>query len=329
MSRLETFLADARPFHLCVSATGHVRQAGRTLRKVLPGGDPVGRRFLDLFEVLRPARPAGMEELRALAGRNLRLRAGRLTFKGGIWDDGDGGVLMDLSFGIGIIDAVRDHALTAGDFSPADLAVELLFLHEAKSSAMAASFNLNARLDGARLAAETRAMTDGLTGLRNRRALEAGLARLAATRSDYALLHMDLDRFKQVNDTLGHGAGDMVLRHVARLMRAATRKDDLLVRAGGDEFVILCPGLTDLARLDALASELIDSISRPIEIEGQSVRIGASIGIAIHAGGPTPDDPPLVDAADIALYAAKRQGRGRHVVWSDALGRSLADLEPP
>lgn len=331
MIRLDGFLAAARPFHICVSQTGHIRQVGKTLDKIAPVA-LVGSRFLEAFEVYRPARPTDLAQLLDLVGRVLKLRlraAPDIQFKGMVTEDGDGGVILDLSFGITVVEAVREHGLTVSDFAASDLAVELLFLQEAKSIAMDASFSLNARLDGARLAAETKALTDGLTGLRNRRALDAALARLTHAQTDFAVLHMDLDYFKAVNDTLGHAVGDHVLRDVAGAMRRHTRKDDFLARTGGDEFVILCPGLTDELRLGELSQSLIDTISKPQDVDGHQVTISASIGIAIRQSHAAPDMPDVLEAADIALYAAKRQGRECYVSWSAALGTSLTELALP
>ena len=320
-----------RPLHVCIGATGHIQQVGKSFAK-LDVDDLAGRRFLDAFEILHARKPSTMTDLFALVGQVVRLRLRSepgLALRGVLIDDHSGGLILDLSFGIAVVDAVHRYGLTARDFAPSDLVMELLFLQEAKSSAMAASFSLNARLDGARLAAEAEALTDGLTGLRNRRALDGALNRLGLSDTEYALLQMDLDHFKQVNDTLGHGVGDAVLKRVAGIMRAHTRQDDVLVRLGGDEFVILCPALTDLNRLDMLATDLIHDISEPAVIEDHDVSVGASIGIAVSRHIARRDPTMMVTCADVALYAAKRSGRGRHIIWSPDLGESLADLDMP
>ncbi|WP_292285558.1 diguanylate cyclase [Marivita sp.] len=324
-------LAQLRPLHVCVGRTGHIRQVGHSLAK-LGAGDLTGLRFLEAFEVLRPAQPSGMVGLRSLAGQVLRLRLRAepgMILRALVVDDGAGGVILDLSFGIAVIEAVQRFGLTARDFAASDLAVELLFLQEAKSSAMAASFSLNARLDGARLAAETEAMTDGLTGLHNRRALDGALGRLGQSDTHFAVLQMDLDRFKPVNDTLGHAAGDAVLRRVASILRAQTRQDDLVVRTGGDEFLVVCPGLTDHARLDQLSRSLIHDLSQPVDYEGMQVQIGVSIGIAQSASTPKVTPEGVIERADIALYAAKRAGRGRYRLWTEDMGHSLTELAAP
>jgi diguanylate cyclase (GGDEF)-like protein len=331
MIGLHDLLAQLRPLHVCVGKTGHIESVGRSLKK-LTAVDLTGKRFLEVFEVLRLSVPSDIAGVRGMAGQALRLRLRTepdILLRGFVVDDQSCGVIIDLSFGIAVIDAVHRFGLTAQDFSPSDLAVEMLFLHEAKSSAMAASFNLNTRLDGARLAAESKAMTDALTGLHNRLALDNALARLGQSQTEYAVLNMDLDRFKHVNDTLGHAVGDAVLKRVAIVLRRHTRKDDLLVRAGGDEFVIICPGLTDRMRLAHLSDALIAGICDIDEIEGQDLRISASIGIGLSMAEATLPPDRVCENADIALYAAKRSGRGCHRFWTQELGASLSDLSIP
>lgn len=321
MTTTTELLWHLRPLHVRVGGTGHIRGIGRSVNR-LGAGELTGRRFLDAFEFLSPAAPIDMAGLLKLSGQVTRLRlreAPPVTLRGLVLDDGTNGAIVDLSFGIAIVDAVSTFGLTAQDFSPSDLAVEMLFLHEAKSSALAASFSLNARLDGARAEAERQAMTDALTGLHNRLGRDSAFARLGQSRTDYAVLHVDLDLFKQVNDTMGHAAGDAVLRRVAAIMRRHTRKDDLLVRSGGDEFLIICPGLTDQARLSSLAAALITDISDEMDIEGHAVRISASIGIGVNAGDVRDTPEATCEKSDVALYAAKRAGRGRHVFWSEGL----------
>nr|WP_283254990.1 GGDEF domain-containing protein [Marivita sp. GX14005] len=251
-----------------------------------------------------------------------------IVLRGCVIPDGDGGAIIDLSFGIAIVDAVRKFNLSAQDFAPCDLAVELLFLQEAKSSAISASFSLNARLNGEKLAAESDAVTDELTGLGNRRALDNAMSRLGRSNTAYAMLHLDLDRFKQVNDTLGHDVGDALLKHAARVMRRVLRKEDVVARMGGDEFVIVCPGLVDRARLDQLARQIIGDLSASVDPPLAKVPIGASIGIAMARSDRKLAPDHALKRADIALYAAKRSGRGCHRFWQPELGETLCDMAP-
>ena len=303
------------PLHAVVRRNGQIAQTGPTLRKICGGKDPSGMDFFAIFEVYRPRFISSMEQLLRAEGRKLHLRlrgSRRVGLKGVVVGDGSGGAIVNLSFGIGVIDTVRDFDLTATDFAPTDLAIEMLYLVEAKSAAMDASRRLNTRLQGAKLAAEERAFTDTLTGLGNRRAMDKALERALSRDQGIALMHMDLDFFKQVNDRLGHAAGDHVLQAVAHIMSEATRKDDTVARVGGDEFVIICPGLTSEERLSAMARNLIDRIERPVHYQNQTCEISASIGIAIVPGGIRAEGEQLLEAADSALYAAKRAGRAQY-----------------
>ncbi|MBV6637861.1 MAG: diguanylate cyclase [Mameliella sp.] len=307
------------PMHLLLEPSGHIRQAGPTLHKISP--EPLeGARFLEVFEVFRPRAVTCMKQLLQTEGRKirLRLRGGvRTQLYGVLVANGQGGAVVNLSFGIHVMSAVRDYALTSSDFAPTDLAVEMLYLVEAKSAAMDASRNLNTRLQGAMVAAEERAFTDTLTGLRNRRALDAVLERFKRGREPFALMHIDLDFFKQVNDTLGHAAGDLVLRHVARIMTDVIRKDDTAVRVGGDEFLIVFGGLMRPERLGEIAADLIDRIEEPVSYDGRECRVSASIGIATASGGiDNPDE--LLEQADMALYASKRAGRAQFRFFGEA-----------
>ena len=166
---------------------------------------------------------------------------------------------------------------------------------------------------------------DALTDLPNRFLLQERLtyALDAAMRSkaSAALLYIDLDRFKPVNDLLGHGGGDALLIQVARRLQAELRPTDTLARVGGDEFVIVMS--TDRAATAAsLAQRLIDSVSRPFDLEGHQVEIGASIGVALFPADCATQDA-LMHAADTALYRAKQDGRGTFRFFEAAMDESL------
>ena len=170
---------------------------------------------------------------------------------------------------------------------------------------------------------------DALTGLYNRAALiekiEDACARNRRWGEEFNVLMMDLDRFKQVNDTFGHPAGDDLLRQVADRLSTTLRETDILARLGGDEFAIV--QINDANQSEAAensATRIIAVIGEPFSIKGNAVNIGASIGIAlapqhgIHA-----DD--LLKMADLALYHAKSLGRNRYATFDPALGRAAAD----
>jgi diguanylate cyclase (GGDEF)-like protein/PAS domain S-box-containing protein len=156
------------------------------------------------------------------------------------------------------------------------------------------------------------ALHDALTGVPNRvlfnERLGHALTRVA--RGEVLAIHiLDLDRFKAVNDTLGHGAGDKLLKLVAARLRSIVREVDTIARMGGDEFAILQDGIAQPADATALARRIIEALSEPYDVDGQQAIIGTSVGIAMGPGdGITPEE--LVRNADLALYRAKGEGRG-------------------
>jgi diguanylate cyclase (GGDEF)-like protein len=168
---------------------------------------------------------------------------------------------------------------------------------------------------------------DALTGLPNRllinEQLELALARVR--RGDKLAAHfLDLDGFKAVNDTLGHAAGDKLLKLVAERLRAIARETDLIARMGGDEFAILQSGISQPADAGVLARRVIEGVSRPYEIDGQQVNIGTSVGVAL-----APSDALSAEAlmrnADLALYRAKQDGRGAFRFFEPQMDAQMQD----
>ena len=305
------------PLHLVLSASGRVRAAGPTLRRLFVGQKVIGRSFLRLFEVRGPARIIDMDGLRARLGGKLnlipRVGAPALRLRGVAvpLGDCDGGLLVNLSFGIDCPRAVSVLRLTEGDFAPTDMSMEVLYLAEANAAVLAEMRGLSARLEGARQQAEEEALTDPLTGLRNRRASDSLLSRLCREGAGFALMHLDLDHFKQVNDRLGHAAGDHVLAAVAAVLRSTCRALDSLARVGGDEFVLILPGLIEDARISRIAAHIVAELKRPIPYHGDLCQIAGSIGYVIVPDGARIDPATVLATSDAALYAAKQAGRGR------------------
>lgn len=312
----EPMLSRFMPMHLLLDCEGRVLGAGPTLRRMLQGLALAGARFEDLFEVRSPGGAVTAAEVLARAGHRFRLVA-RNGVRAGLRGMGerlpDGRMLMNLSFGIDLIAAVRELGLTDADFVATDLAMELLYLAEANAAVTRELRGLNLRLEGARLAAEEEALTDPLTGLRNRRAADLVLERLCASHTPFGLLHLDLDYFKSVNDTLGHAAGDHVLEEVGRILREELRVEDCAARIGGDEFLVLVVNRIDLPVLQGIADRIIQRISEPIAFAGKPARVSASIGIVRSSDVVAPDPARLMALADCALYAAKGAGRGRSI----------------
>ncbi|WP_449448386.1 putative bifunctional diguanylate cyclase/phosphodiesterase [Thermomonas brevis] len=162
------------------------------------------------------------------------------------------------------------------------------------------------------------ASTDMLTGLPNRASLHRRMAAALLESGELAVLMLDLDGFKDVNDTLGHGAGDGLLCEVARRLQGCVGEHGLVARMGGDEFAILLASGADRRRAVALAQRCVDAVAEPLLLDGSEVRVAASCGIAI-AGEHGLDALELVGDADLALYKAKKDGRGQVCVFVPAL----------
>ncbi|MFW5641468.1 MAG: diguanylate cyclase domain-containing protein [Roseicyclus sp.] len=305
------------PMHVEVGRDGHIRHAGPTFVKMTRGRDVIGRRFAEVIDIRKPRAVASHDDLLSLEGQRLTLTletASDLALRGvaTALPRGDG-LLLDISLGPGFQRAVARFDLTMSDFSHCDQTVELLYLAEANAAISRLSRQLTERLSAARAAAERQALTDALTGLRNRRAMDAELARLLADPDlPFALLHIDLDRFKQVNDTLGHAAGDRILMHVGDILRTELRPADISARVGGDEFLAVLKGRTAAEDLAITAGRLIRRIEEPVPFGGRVARVSASIGItATTAYAARPGVERLLGDADAALYRAKGDGRGR------------------
>ena len=171
---------------------------------------------------------------------------------------------------------------------------------------------------------------DSLTSLPNRammrQTLEEALRNATHRQKGCALFMIDLDRFKNVNDTLGHPVGDALLRQVGERLKSVMGNHGQVGRLGGDEFQAVLPGIVDMGLLESLARTLIEIVSRPYQVETHKVTIGASVGIAIGDPGRASADA-LVRNADLALYAAKAAGRGKHCFYEAAMHSEAAERQ--
>lgn len=210
------------------------------------------------------------------------------------------------------------------------LAIGLLEVRDFNDEMVREARNLGNRI-GVALAAHARdeelkyrAYHDSLTGLPNRALLleRLGQEMAHARRSSLqlAVLFMDLDRFKNINDSLGHECGDRLLCQVADRLASCTREGDTVARLGGDEFVVLLPGLGNPEQAARLAREMLSLLSEPFILDGSESYVGASIGVAIF-----PDDgslpSELLKKADIAMYRAKAMGRGRVTFFEESMNQ--------
>ncbi len=311
-------LASLMPMHLLVDASGAIRSCGPTLRKLIGHAGHVGTAFdlrrappnSSLTTALGLAAQTGRRIFLGLRGSDLPpLRGEAVALPGG-------DVLVNLGFGIGVIEAIASYELTDADFAANDLAIEILYLHKSNQAIRAELARHSMRLEEAREAAEIQAFTDALTGLLNRRGFELAFNLAIESRNapperaqQFAIMQLDLDRFKDINDNFGHAAGDAVLKRVAEVLRQETRADDSIARIGGDEFLVLLPGLQAKPALQQLGRRIIDAIQQPIWHEKHLCRSSASIGAVLSDRYAGISAAQILADADEALYAAKRDGR--------------------
>jgi len=190
----------------------------------------------------------------------------------------------------------------------------------------------NTRLQAANDELQKRAFADALTGLPNRLLFEDRLihALLRLDRTNHlrvedrlAVLFVDLDGFKPINDSFGHAAGDVILRSAADRLRKEARECDTVARVGGDEFLILLEDVTDVAACVSMANRVLESLSQPFEVSGKKVQIACSIGIVVHPDHG--DRTKLVANADAAMYAAKRAGGGCYALFEPHMGSDASE----
>lgn len=301
------------PMNLCIAHCGLIHFAGPTMRKLMPPGAQgvedvfVEARGAATGHVITAIRAAGPGERLALRLRHHR----QLLLRGHVVSPGFGGLLLNFGFGVSLSDAVATFGLTEADFAPTELALELMFLQEANRAVQQELARFNRHLMLARQDAEREAHTDALTGLLNRRGLLAAMRHALDPRGGqgaFALVHLDLDNFKPVNDRLGHGAGDRLLFDVARVLGRAVRVHDHVARIGGDEFVLILGGTWTCQALTAIGNRIIRGIE---DASPEGCGISASLGIVLSAGYGPDDIDRMLEDADVALYQSKRAGKGR------------------
>jgi diguanylate cyclase (GGDEF)-like protein len=317
-------LDTVMPMHAIVSPAGRIRHCGPSLCKITAGQVQNGAYFCDIFDVIRPFGACSFVELYKHENTRLRVRVNvgarkddQLTLRGSALRlPNHEGMLINLSLGISVADAVARFDLSAADFAPTDPTIDLLYLIEVNSAAFGESKRLNLRLQGAKQQAEFQAQTDALTGLRNRRALDLELDRLTANGTPFALMTVDLDYFKDVNDTYGHAAGDKVLEAVSNVLKRETRGTDYVARVGGDEFVVAFENLIDLEQLQNIARRIIRGFEMPVDVGPAECHVSASIGITLSSFYKHPSAERMLDDADSALYHSKNGGRARATVFN-------------
>lgn len=182
-------------------------------------------------------------------------------------------------------------------------------------------------LENARIRLKHQAEHDDLTGVANRAKLNAYLkervAEGTAGNAQIGIIHFDLDHFKDINDSHGHGAGDAVLRHVAMVMSRVLGDKGVVARIGGDEFVAVVADPSGPGEMEDLGNRILEGLAKPVRVDRHELRVAGSVGLVL-AKTATASASELINCADIALYAAKRSGRSQISWYTDALERHIA-----
>jgi diguanylate cyclase (GGDEF)-like protein len=306
------FVENMRDGAATLSATGLILYANRRLAELLscPRETIVGS---PLKRFLTPAGGIGYDELRGPAGRGVAFELELIGAEGAR-------VPVQVGSSPLLVDGHQMLCLTFTDLS----------VHKIKDREIArlghAQAERLAELQVAQEALTQQATHDALTGLPNRALLVDRISQALAgcDRADHfiAVLFVDLDRFKQVNDTHGHAAGDVMLRRVARKLVAAVRPTDTVARIGGDEFVVLAPEVDNELHAVDMGNRLLAEMPRRPAVIADEERIGASIGISVSSHG-RGDAESLLNDADTAMYEAKSLGGQRVAVFDAALGRQV------
>ncbi len=260
-------------------------------------------------------------QLRAMLGVN---RAALIGSTPSTWFEPVGGGALEILEGLTV--EARIHG-SADEDQIIEIATQMIEYRGRRCEVLAVR-DLSDRKRAQR-AIEHLASHDPLTDLANRARFERELDEAVAARQPFALLALDLDRFKAVNDIFGHGAGDDILRRVADILRASVRGDDVVARVGGDEFLIIQRAVSGPDDARRLASDVLENFAGEMDVARDPMAVGASIGVAFYPQDAR-DTETLQQNADIALYRAKNGGRGTAVFFDqemDELARDRRALE--
>lgn len=301
------------PMHVVLDNRGRISGLGPTLERIL-GPEASGANLFDVFTVERPRSVRSMACIRERLGTKLVLSAcpqdgEPIQFRGFALAAADEDtVFLDLSFGLHLSQVVERFGLTETDFKPNDFSIDLFYSFEAQRTLLEDSQKMATALKAAKIEAEKKASQDPLTEIANRGALHRRLEealQLPDTGHVFALLHIDLDEFKSINDNFGHTAGDMILMQTAEALSAICGPNDLPARLGGDEFALFLAEPPDKESLYAMALRLLNAIAMPIRYNGHSCQVSASIGVVLFHPGEVQNADRLIANSDIALYDAK------------------------
>lgn len=325
------------PLHVCVDAEGKISSAGPTMQRIFRRS-LVGTGFFDVFTVKKPRNVVDPHSLQAAVGMKLAVSAqpdaeDPVQFRC-VAVAGDGAapeLMIDFSLGIDMISAFDRFQISGADFKPNDVSVDLFFTFQTQKALLLDSQRMAAELAKAKQEAEEKAVIDMVTGIGNRRALHDRLDAMLQgedPNAEHALLHIDLDKFKPINDVFGHAVGDAVLQHTAAALKEIGGPGDFPARIGGDEFALVLAQRPDDRALQSLADQVIASISRPIRKGENTCQVGASIGVVKFGPGTAANADRLLVNSDIALYASKDAGQTATILTPAMIARheETADL---
>lgn len=310
---LEVLLEEAFPFHLLLDRSGRARQVGRSLAKVCPAIE-VGA---DVGPLLRLTAPRGAtwrrDDGELPRGLVLVEADGGVVLRGQVLPAGHGSLFVGSPWVTSTSDLTR-LGLRLDDFAASDPVTDLLLLVGAQANALDDARVLATQLQDVAAAHAHRASHDELTGLPNRstfsQRLDEALQAAQASGGSVAVVLLDLDRFKEINDTLGHHCGDLLLTQIGPRIRGALRAGELVARLGGDEFALLVTsprrGPSALADHEVVAERVLDAIREPFAVAGMTLLVEVSAGIATSPEHGTTGQL-LLQHADVAMYLAKGQ----------------------
>jgi diguanylate cyclase (GGDEF)-like protein len=313
---IQDFLDAAFPFHLRVDEALVVTGFGRSLPRLCPDiavGSPLGT-HVRAFPGRTPVAPA---DLRIQPGRAVVLQTCTLEvrLRCQVLETADGETLLLVIPWLDGLEELDRTGLTLGDFAAHDPTPDFMFVSQGQLTALNDARRLAERLRLLESERRIQALYDPLTGVGNRRRFTETLAQ---NNPGTCLVIVDIDHFKEVNDTFGHPMGDAVLCSVAERLQSLTIEQDTIVRLGGDEFAVLLHGDNSAERSLVLANAIVEEMRRPVCLDGANVTVSVSVG-AVPGG----DSKTLARNADVALYTAKRSGRGRAVMFDATLHEAL------
>jgi diguanylate cyclase (GGDEF)-like protein len=335
---LRTLRAPQRPRHLEVAllSPGVADIALVNGRPAIVSIKPIVSDTGDIAQT--PGREALHASVRYLDGNFVQRLRDQYLFTGSrfSWTDrqGDGEASVPLvgrsgTVGYLIWKPFAPGSAIAGDLRPA-LLIALIVIGLVVTALMQRLRRRTIELQRSEAHAQHLALHDMLTGLPNRalfdQRLSEALRAMRVDRTSFALLCLDLDRFKQVNDTYGHPAGDELIREVGRRLSLAVRAGDTVARMGGDEFAIIQRGVHRPGEVELLCMRIVETLAQPFELASGQGFVGISIGVALapQDGG---DCTELIRKADIALYVAKRSGRGRYTFFAEEMDTYIQERQ--